>query len=294
MSLLAACREIWNRQVPVAASAAGAAGAATTKAGGLANFYAGLGVTVAGSMPSVALYFGVYSYIKTVLLGTPRGSENQLVCVAAAAAVGNTVASFSRVPYEVLKQKLQTGQYASLGAAVVDLVGRRGPSAAGGPASGVPGIPTASRWSLIFPAGGIAIQMIRDVPYAIVTLLMYEALQSYFSATATTEDDGDNRKKKKRIQDFAVGGISGGFGSWVTNPMDVVKTRLQTDEGGALYGGSVTKACSEIWKEGGAPAFLRGSVPRLMHKVPANAFFFLFYEVFKRVLRVSADGDDEA
>ena len=31
-------------------------------------------------------------------------------------------------------------------------------------------------------------------------------------------------------------------------------------------------------------AFLRGSVPRLMHKIPANGFFFVFYEFFRRVL----------
>ena len=43
-----------------------------------------------------------------------------------------------------------------------------------------------------------------------------------------------------------------------------------------------------VWKEGGTAAFLRGSVPRLMHKVPANCFFFLFYEMFRRLL--NADG----
>jgi hypothetical protein len=36
-------------------------------------------------------------------------------------------------------------------------------------------------------------------------------------------------------------------------------------------------------------AFLRGSVPRLLHKVPANGAFFLFYEFFRRLLHV-ADG----
>jgi hypothetical protein len=41
-----------------------------------------------------------------------------------------------------------------------------------------------------------------------------------------------------------------------------------------------------VYHEGGAVAFLRGSVPRLLHKVPANACFFLFYEFFRQVLRV--------
>ena len=119
--------------------------------------------------------------------------------------------------------------------------------------------------------GGVAIQMLRDVPYAVATLLVYEYLQGTLQGSA-------------KERDFILGGISGGFGSWVTNPMDVVKTRLQTNSG--LYGGSIRACAREVWHEGGAAAFMRGSVPRLMHKVPANAFFFFFYETFRRILRV--------
>jgi hypothetical protein len=86
-----------------------------------------------------------------------------------------------------------------------------------------------------------------------------------------------------------LGGVAGGFGSWVTNPMDVIKTRLQTDMGAQQFHGSVRLCAAEIYKEGGAMAFLRGSIPRLVHKVPANAFFFWFYEVFKRILRVQEE-----
>ena len=43
---------------------------------------------------------------------------------------------------------------------------------------------------------------------------------------------------------------------------------------------------SAVLEEGGPMAFLRGSVPRLMHKIPANGCFFVFYEFFQRVLRV--------
>ena len=69
--------------------------------------------------------------------------------------------------------------------------------------------------------------------------------------------------------------------------MDVIKTRLQTDS--TLYGGSVRTCFSMTLQEGGPSAFLRGSVPRLMHKVPANACFFLFYEFFRTVLKVDDD-----
>ena len=239
LTIVQACRELLQRP------------------NGAWNFYSGLGITVFGSMPGVALYFGVYSYLKKRSLRTEWGKRNPVLCIATSAAIGNSIASFSRVPYEVLKQQLQTQVYSSTWEAF-QTIAREG------------------RWlSMLFPKGGIAIQMIRDVPYAVVTLLMYEYLQSRVVA---------KDPNKQRMYDFIVGGIAGGIGSWVTNPMDVVKTRLQTNSD--LYGGSVQNCIAQVWDEGGGAAFLRGSIPRLAHKIPANAFFFLFYEFFKRILRV--------
>jgi solute carrier family 25 S-adenosylmethionine transporter 26 len=246
LTVLGACREILARP------------------GGFSNFYSGLGVTVAGSMPSVALYFGVYSYCKNTFADSRLGKKYPTASIALSAAIGNSVASFSRVPYEVMKQKLQTQVYSSTWEALRDVASSK-----------------QKFWSLLFPKGGVAIQMIRDVPYAVVTLMIYEALQASLHKSRT------NKKL-----DFCIGGISGGVGSWVTTPMDVVKTRLQTDS--ALYGGSVVQCAREVWLEGGAPAFLRGSVPRLMHKIPANSFFFLFYEVFRRLLGVEDAGKRKA
>ena len=70
----------------------------------------------------------------------------------------------------------------------------------------------------------------------------------------------------------------------LTNPFDVIKTRLQISSD--VYGGSITNCAMAVLEEGGPKAFLRGSVPRLIHKIPANGFFFVFYEFFQRVLRV--------
>lgn len=135
-----------------------------------------------------------------------------------------------------------------------------------------------------FPTGGVSIQMLRDIPYAIVTLMVYEGLREHW-INARSYDGG----KPPPWKEMVAGGISGGTGSFVTNPMDVVKTRLQTDA--AMYGGSVLQCARATYAEGGLKAFLRGSVPRLLHKVPANASFFLLYEVFRRLLRVGEDGE---
>jgi hypothetical protein len=251
----------------------------TSRPGGICNLYAGLGVAALGSMPSVGLYFGVYSYCKKVigdtlqsLLGNvvkgdgkhrPICSERtlQTLTIMTSAAIGNTVASFSRVPYEVVKQSLQTGKYSSTVQAI-STMWREG------------------RMRAFFPLGGVSVQMIRDIPYAIFTLLSYEFIKENWVLQKTKDD-----ARKRWLYDMIAGATAGGIGSYLTNPMDVVKTRLQTT-GESSYGGSIATCAVAVLKEGGPTAFLRGSVPRLIHKIPANGFFFVFYEFFRRALRV--------
>jgi hypothetical protein len=262
----------------------------SSRPGGFGNLYAGLAVSALGSMPSVGLYFGVYSYCKRTIgpiLMTRFGSERRggsagpddgdgispiisdvairNLSIACSAAIGNTVASFSRVPYEVVKQSLQTGQYPSTMIAMSTMWKDGG-------------------FRSFFPLGGVSIQMVRDIPYAIFTLLSYECIKERWVMRKSV-DDPDNRW----LRDMAAGATAGGIGSYLTNPFDVVKTRLQTTaanvgSSGGGHGGSIAKCAAAIYEEGGSSAFLRGSVPRLMHKIPANGLFFVFYEFFKRVL----------
>lgn len=236
-----------------------------------------------GSIPSVGLYFGVYSYSKEKLgMMSKRAFEIdgddeksllsdpmiRTLTIASSAAIGNLVASFSRVPYEVVKQKLQTGQYSSTFTAMADMFRQQGVRA-------------------FFPMGGISIQMIRDIPYAVFTLLSYEFLREHWVNKSTSmyiDSDSLISNTNKPWKDMVAGGVAGGIGSYLTNPMDVIKTRLQTDS--ELYNGDVWNCAVSIFEEGGLTAFLRGSIPRLIHKVPANAVFFVFYEFFRKVLSV--------
>jgi solute carrier family 25 S-adenosylmethionine transporter 26 len=241
---------------------------------GFWELYAGLGVSVLGAMPSVGLYFGVYSYCKRTIYpilqqafgNTLSDSVLWTVSIAASAAVGNTVASFSRVPYEVVKQNLQTGVYQSTFQAIREMS-------------------RASGWRAFFPMGGVSIQMMRDIPYAMVTLLSYEYFKQHFVRPYRARHE-----QTSAWCDMVAGAVAGGIGSYVTNPLDVLKTRLQTDS--FLYKGSIAMCAQATWEEGGAMAFLRGSVPRLLHKIPANGAFFLFYEFFGRLLHVEGVGKE--
>ena len=251
----------------------------TSRPGGILNLYSGLGVAALGSMPSVGLYFGVYSYCKRMItpkmekcFGSERVDGKEPLCsdgviknfsIMCSAAIGNTVASFSRVPYEVIKQSLQTGQYPSTMSAISNMWKDNGMRA-------------------FFPLGGISIQMVRDIPYAIFTLLSYEYIKEHW--VLKNRGLADEEDKTRWLRDMVAGASAGGIGSYFTTPMDVIKTRLQTDS--SIYGGSISTCAMAVLEEGGPMAFLRGSVPRLLHKIPANGCFFVFYEFFQRVLGV--------
>jgi hypothetical protein len=158
----------------------------------------------------------------------------------------------------------------------------------------------------------------RDVPYAILTLVSYELLQGLVHRRKVTADATDNvssAPSRRKFDDALCGSLAGGalkimflgslmylmrciyylfefyfaqgIGSLLTNPMDVVKTRLMTSQDG---GGGVWSCVARILREEGPGAFLIGTPARLMHKIPANGLFFLFYELFRTMLGVSGTG----
>jgi solute carrier family 25 (mitochondrial S-adenosylmethionine transporter), member 26 len=187
--------------------------------------------------------------------------------------------SFFRVPYEIVKQRLQAGVYPNTLYALNAIYKE----------SGVFGF---------FGRGGIITQLARDIPYAIVTLLVYESLQSYTAAqrqqraaaagsssdtTTATATAANAVIKSTTLQNMLIGAIAGGIGTLATNPMDVVKTRMMTSP--HLYAGALDVAVKTLQREGPL-AFLRGATPRLLHKIPANGLFFAAFELFRALLGV--------
>ena len=87
--------------------------------------------------------------------------------------------------------------------------------------------------------------------------------------------------KLEHWQSLMIGGLSGGMGPLVNNPLDVVKTRLQkqviTKGKPAKYTG-LLQACGVIAKEEGLLALWKGITPRLMRIMPGQAITFMTYE----------------
>jgi hypothetical protein len=139
----------------------------------------------------------------------------------------------------------------------------------------------------LFGGGKLMSQIIRDVPYALFTAVAYDLLQRFFQQQIYPWYMQHQARLPKhsyyQIQDSVSGAIAGGIATFLTNPQDVIKTRLMVvqHQDDPL---SVAAASRMIWEKEGLNGFFVGASSRLVHKIPGNGFFFLFYEAFRYML----------
>jgi len=76
---------------------------------------------------------------------------------------------------------------------------------------------------------------------------------------------------------FAMGGIAGLITVYVTQPLDTVKTRMQSIEARQLYGNSF-RCATIIFKQEGILTFWSGALPRLARLIMSGGIVFTMYE----------------
>jgi solute carrier family 25 (mitochondrial citrate transporter), member 1 len=76
---------------------------------------------------------------------------------------------------------------------------------------------------------------------------------------------------------FAMGGIAGLITVYVTQPLDTVKTRMQSIDARQLYGNSF-RCASIIFKQEGVLTFWSGALPRLARLIMSGGIVFTMYE----------------
>lgn len=99
----------------------------------------------------------------------------------------------------------------------------------------------------------------------------------------------DMRKKTELSpwESLILGGISGGMGPLVNNPLDVVKTRMQKQvvkPGKQPKYKGIFQAIGLVAKEEGYFALWKGITPRLLRIMPGQAITFMTYEAVSSTL----------
>ncbi|KAK3115584.1 hypothetical protein LTR53_004890 [Teratosphaeriaceae sp. CCFEE 6253] len=84
-------------------------------------------------------------------------------------------------------------------------------------------------------------------------------------------------EKLGSLATFAIGGVAGTVTVYATQPIDVIKTRMQSLDAKGAYKNSFDCA-TKIWRQEGVLKFWSGAVPRLGRLVFSGGIVFTMYE----------------
>ena len=224
---------------------------------GLASLYDGLLPNIVKEGPPLAMYLGIYEYLKAVLLATDL-KDSPVACYLIAGAVGELIGSVLRVPAEAVKSTQQSKEDISLSDAMAL------------------NFATAEGRANCVEAWTAAVT--RDVPFGAIQIALFEALKIYLSGMSDPPFDSDSF-----LGEAILGAFGGGVGAFISAPMDVVVVRLikqqaggDAEAAGAEKLGAVEMA-KLVYEEGGAAAFFRGSGERVLYWAPAIGIFLTAY-----------------
>uniref|UniRef100_A0A0E0L1J5 Mitochondrial carrier protein n=1 Tax=Oryza punctata TaxID=4537 RepID=A0A0E0L1J5_ORYPU len=231
------------------------------------GLYSGLAGNLAGVLPASAVFVGIYEPTKRKLLDT---FPENLSAVAhfTAGAIGGIAASLIRVPTEVVKQRMQTGQFRSAPDAVRLIVGKEG-------------------FRGLY--AGYGSFLLRDLPFDAIQFCIYEQLRIGYKLMAKRElNDPENA---------LIGAFAGAITGAITTPLDVMKTRLMVQyiadpiysfgpqsQGSANRYSGIVNCAQTILREEGPGAFLKGIEPRVLWIGIGGSIFFGVLEKTKSVL----------
>ncbi|AEO60362.1 hypothetical protein MYCTH_2309536 [Thermothelomyces thermophilus ATCC 42464] len=84
-------------------------------------------------------------------------------------------------------------------------------------------------------------------------------------------------EKLGSVATFAIGGLAGLITVYVTQPLDTIKTRMQSIEARTTYGNSF-RCAAIIFKQEGLFTFWSGALPRLARLIMSGGIVFTMYE----------------
>ncbi|KAF9151309.1 hypothetical protein BG015_006831 [Linnemannia schmuckeri] len=243
------------------------------------GLYSGLAPAMTGSLPGTTLYFGTYEYTKRTL--TAAGCPDTLAHLAGGS-IGDFFASFIYVPSEVLKTRMQLqGRYNN--------------------PSFISGYNYKNTWhalQMIVKYDGVAAlyqgyraTLMRDVPFSALQFAFYEK----FKVEARKWEARPDGQMSLHIE-TACGAVAGGLAGFLTTPLDVMKTLLQTQvkkptsSATSIATGTVAATNQKyyvgIWDglkwnlkhHGVIGGLFRGVGPRVFWTSLQSAIMFVFYE----------------
>ncbi|ORY53238.1 mitochondrial carrier [Rhizoclosmatium globosum] len=228
----------------------------------LGSLYNGISVTLALSVPGLAVYLSTYELAKrNVGLAFSRDGvtpANNVFVHALAGTAAECLSGFLWTPMEVMKSKLQVETTATGGtSATMDLAKRIYRE------EGMRGF-----------FRGYFITLGVFIPQTVIYFVAYEQLKSYSLTQPIPHFVGY----------LGSAAIASTLSSSISNVLDVVKTRIQVAND-PQYNRMWNVAVDMYRNEGGVSAFTRGVTARVVSIVPSSMLSMTIFEVLKDLAR---------
>lgn len=220
--------------------------------GGGKALYAGIWGNLVGVAPASAIFISVYEPIKKYWQARLDESKQFIAPILAGASAG-MAASVVRVPTEVVKQRMQTGEFKSAVGAIKTIISREG---------------------LRGMYAGYGSFLLRDLPFDAIEFVAYEQMKHAYGRIVGRE--------LNPAETGAIGAFAGAVTGAVTTPLDVLKTRLMIQGEKKVYANAVD-CFVKIYRDEGAAALFRGWQPRVMWIGIGGSVFFTALEAAKKV-----------
>jgi solute carrier family 25 protein 39/40 len=145
-------------------------------------------------------------------------------------------------------------------------------------------------WSGLLPT------LARDVPFSGMYWWLYENLKRESKALETALED--SKVNPHLVTAFGASSLAAAVASFLTMPMDVLKTRSQLPNAEPVW-----PLCKQILRDEGVATFFAGSLPRTLRVAPACSIMLTSYEAAKYMCRdgglrdalvASGEVDDDA
>ncbi|KAI0460953.1 putative transporter of the mitochondrial inner membrane [Komagataella kurtzmanii] len=250
------------------------------------GLYGGYGAAMLGSFPSTAVFFGTYESVKRLMIG--RWNCNETATHLVAGFLGDFFSSVFYVPSEVLKTRLQLQgrynnpyfhsgyNYKSTAHAITSIIKFEG-------------------WQTLF--FGYKATLVRDLPFSALQFAFYEKFRSWALRVSSA-----NHHDLSVLWELATGAAAGGLAGTLTTPLDVIKTRIQTQNAAStvsssssgkpiiLSSPSILSSLLMVYKHEGALGLFSGVGPRFIWTSVQSSIMLLLYQVSLRTLDDMLEG----
>lgn len=226
---------------------------ALMKSGGGRSLYAGVWGNLAGVAPASAVFMAVYEPVKKAVIASQPEERSFLGPLAAGVAAG-LASSIIRVPTEVVKTRMQTGEFKHAFTALKTILAREG-------ARGI--------------FAGYGSFLLRDLPFDAIEFVTYEQLKKGYKKVVL-KDSRDLNPGEHSVFGAGAGAATG----LITTPLDVLKTRLMIQGQAGKYK-NVWDCAMKICQEEGASALFKGWQPRVIWIGVGGSVFFTVLEASK-------------